>query len=273
MIVAPTGGDADAPAVVAVRRRRTALLLAAGLLTGGCAEARAPAAVPEARILGGWELVEGTADGTPMALPAGGRATLDVEPDTLGGTAFCNGYGGEYRLDDGRLRLANAGATEMACAPELMAVEQQYLTVFFAAGLRATVDGDQLLLQSDAGALRFRQLPPPPVSALVGTEWLLETLVDGETATSTVSEPVLRLGADGGLHATTGCRILTGTWRAHGSTIVVPELRADGDCPRALAEQDEHIGSVLGDGFRAQVDGDRLTVTARDGWGLVYRAR
>ena len=258
-------------AVVAVRRRR-ALVLAAVLLTGGCAETRPPAAVPQAGMLGGWELVEGTADGTPIPRPPGGRATLDVEADTLGGTAFCNGYGGNYQLDAGRLRLENAGATEMACAPELMAAEEAYLTVFFAGELRATVDGDQLTLESDAGALRFRQLPPPPVSALVGTEWLLETLVEEETATSTASEPVLRLSADGGLHATTGCRTLTGRWRANGSTVVVPELRADGECPPALGEQDEHVVGVLGDGFRAQVDGDRLTLTAPGGVGLVYRA-
>jgi heat shock protein HslJ len=46
-----------------------------------------------------------------------------------------------------------------------------------------------------------------------------------------------------------------------------------GVCPPAAVEQERVVLQVLGDGFRAEVDGDRLTLTSRGGDGLVYRAR
>ena len=107
------------------RRRGTALLLAAGaVVTAACSAGPPPSSVPEPDIVGAWELADGTTGGMPIPRPAGGRATLTVERDILGGTAFCNSYGGGYRLRGDRIELHHAGGTEMACEPELMAAEQ-----------------------------------------------------------------------------------------------------------------------------------------------------
>ena len=67
-------------------------------------------------------------------------------------------------------------------------------------------------------------------------------------------------------------------YSARHSRGLVTELAADdaataGVCPPAAVGQGRVVLQVLGDGFRAEVDGDRLTLTSRGGDGLVYRAR
>jgi len=66
----------------------------------------------------------------------------------------------------------------------------------------------------------------------------------------------LRLDSNGTLAGSTGCRTLTGSHVVVGGEILATGLGADGECSSALADQDGHIVSVLGDGFRADVDGD-----------------
>jgi hypothetical protein len=48
-------------------------------------------------------------------------------------------------------------------------------------------------------------------------------------------------------------------------------MSAEGECPEDLAQQDSHVVTVLGDGFRAVVDDRTLTLTSLGEQGLVYR--
>lgn len=252
---------------------RTVLSLACLLLpacAGGAAAGPAPG--PEPALRGGWELVELSSGDIPAPLPASGRATLVVEEATVSGTAFCNGYGGDYRLAGGRLLVQDLAVTEMACAPELMAAERAYLDALTAADLAVARDGDRLVLTGDGGALTFRPLPPVPTSELVGTRWVLETLIDGDVASSTTGEPAdLVLGADGTVSGSTGCRALTGRWAVSGDTLVLPDLGADGNCPPGVATQDAHVLAVL-ESPRPEIEGDRLLLSGPGRLGLGYRA-
>ena len=230
---------------------------------------------PAPDVRGSWELLEGTSGGAELPLPPGGQATLVVEEDSLGGTAFCNGYGGEYDVEGRTLVLRGLGGTDMGCAPDLMAAEAAYLEVLRASRFDVRLEGEQLVLEADRGVLRFQPLPPVPVRELVGTRWALETLVTGEVASSTVGEPaVLELRDDGTVTGSTGCREFTGTWDTFGDEVRFPDFGSETvvECPAELAEQDGQVFSVLGDGFSVAIDGDVLTVTDRQGSSLVYRA-
>ncbi len=229
--------------------------------------------MPKKDVRGSWQLVEGRSEGGLIPQPDGGRATLVIEEDTLGGTAFCNGYGARYRLPHGGLSLSRFAHTEMACEPALMEAEAAYLRALEAANERVELEGGQLVVTGDGVELRFRPLSRVPEADVVATRWVLETLLRGDVATSPAGEPaVLHLSGEGTFRGSTGCRGLSGTWRIHGDEIVFPTMSADGDCPEGLREQDDHVVAVLADGFQAEVDADRLTVTDADGSGLVYRA-
>ena len=51
---------------------------------------------------------------------------------------------------------------------------------------------------------------------------------------------------------------------------MVEELEAVGECPADVAAQDNHVLAVIGDGFRAAVMGDLLSLSAAGGDSLVY---
>lgn len=273
-------------------------LLACCLILAGCAQpgsSRTPGSAPgsgflrgpapghdapmtpaaEQGIGGDWEFVDGTSGGRPVPAPTTGRATLSADGSRLTGTAFCNGYGGQYRVDGDRLTVENLAQTEMACLdPRLMAGEAAFMGVLGAGGTRFTRTADELVLENGAGRLRFRPQPPVPTRELVGTRWVLDTLIDDEVASSTVGEPaVLQLSDDGTFTAGTGCRTVSGRWRAAGDTLTLNYGWTDASCPPGVAAQEQHLIGVLGNGFRIAIDRDRLTVTAgRGGRGLSYRA-
>ncbi|WP_324274385.1 META domain-containing protein [Blastococcus brunescens] len=203
----------------------------------------------------------------------GAGATLRIDEQELSGVAFCNSYFASYRLEGSSLAIDGLGRTEMACEPEVMAAESAYLDALGAVRTAST-DGKDLVLTGDRVELRFTQVAPVPDSPLEGTRWVLETVVQGETASSTTGEPaVLLLDSDRTAEATTGCRTITGTWLVEDGSLVIDDLMGDGaTCPPDLERQDAHVTAVLHGGPAMEIEEDRLTLTADDGRGLAYRA-
>jgi heat shock protein HslJ len=223
-------------------------------------------------VTGKWELVEFSRDGTVVPEPAGGRATLTATGGDLGGTSFCNSYSGTYRLDGEELSVSGLGGTEMGCAPELMDAEAAYLAALADVERAATTDGYLVLSGGDA-ELRYRPMPEVPPSDLNGTAWVLETLLEGDIASSTSGgRAVLQLGGDGRFTASTGCRELTGRWSLDGDVVRVTGAEpARATCDPEVEAQDEQVTALLSRDFQVAVSGDSLTVSGADGLGLVYR--
>ena len=149
-------------------------------------------------------------------------------------------------IDGSDFELGPISITERGCEPRVMASEQAYMEALLAVD-QIALDGDALVLSGPPDVeLRFERLPEVPEAELTDTMWLLETLIEGDAATTPQGEPVtLELRSDGTLHATTGCRTLTGTWSVSGSMLMTPSLRADGECSPQLEQQDQHVIGVL----------------------------
>jgi heat shock protein HslJ len=249
---------------------RAALLLV-GLLLAACAGSPGGRS-PADDAVGEWELVAGTADGAVLPVPPGARATLELDGAHAGGVSFCNHYSTEYSVDGDTIAFAGLGGTDMGCEPAVMAAETGYLRALAAADT-VTLDGTDLLLTGDGVELRYRPVPPVPTSELVGTDWVLDTLLDDDTAASVLGSPRLRLDPDGAVTGNTGCRDFTGTWTTRGDLVVLETLDAGtSGCPEDVGFQDDHVLAVLGDGFQVSVEENRLTALDPDGRGLVYRA-
>ncbi len=249
---------------------RRLLLLAAVLALTACGT---DSASDGPDVTGEWQLASGTALGAELLLPPGATATLALSGGEANGTAFCNRFFASYELDGSSFSFGDIGSTMMGCEPDVMAAETTYLAALDAVDT-AVLDGGDLLLTGAGVELRFGPVPVVPDSPLENTRWVLESLIDRETASSTLGAPaVLLLGADRRAEAATGCRTLTATWLLEDDALVLDDLLADGtDCPPDLARQDEHVTAVLQAGPAVEVVEDRLTLTAPDGRGLVYRA-
>lgn len=247
------------------------------LLLGACGQS-SPTPPPEpgdGDPQGDWQLVEGTVNGQAVPILEDYRITLTLEGSRIGGTSACNSYGGTLRVEGGRLRIEDLAQTAMACVDEAaMTAEAIYMSGLAEAD-SIGLDGDELLIEGPGVELRYAELAPPPTAELVDTVWTLETLVMGDVASSALGEPAtLELRrSDGTVHGSTGCREFDGTWVEQGDEILTPKLFTDDRaCPPELQEADSHVLAVIGDGFRASVDGDQLTLTDDGGAGLVYRA-
>ena len=256
-------------------------LLAVALVaigTAGCGSGPATEAEADPPS-GSWRLASGTGPGGTIDTSDAHRITLVFEADRLGGIAACNSYGASFDVDGDRLQLDAVFQTEMACEPPAMETERAYLQALQRA-VSVRRDGDQLVLAGPSVELRFDPLPAVPARALLDTRWELDTVIVGETASSAL-EPAatLRLDvSDASLRGETGCRSFTGRYALAGDEIRVTELAVDdaataGVCPPHALEQERVVLEVLDDRFRAEVEGDRLTLTSRGGYALVYRAR
>ena len=133
------------------------------LLLAGCAEAAGSAdsagSVPDAAVLGHWELEEFRQDGAVVPLPDDGRATLLVEDGEAGrhrpsATTTAATTASTAR----RIASAGLGGTEMACAPELMAPRPRTWPRWPRPEETRCVDGVLVLTGADV-ELRYRLLP------------------------------------------------------------------------------------------------------------------
>jgi heat shock protein HslJ len=222
-------------------------------------------------IEGAWELTQGTYDGEPIVLPEGSRITLTIEGDELGGTSACNQYGGTYELDGWSITIGALSMTEMACDEPIMAAEAAFLAAL--ADVDTVEPSRSLWLTGPSSDLQFGIVPPVDDAAIVGTVWILDSIITGDAVSSVMGEPAtLELADDGTLAGSTGCRAFSGTYAITGDEVQVTQLVTDDRaCPDELAGQDDHVLDVLGDGFTAAVDGARLTLM--DGTnGLGYTA-
>lgn len=246
--------------------RRNVVLIAAVLLVAACADGEPTGdTTGSPRPDGDWQLVDGVQ--TPVEYPI----TMSIVGTEVSGRAACNAYFGAVVINESAVGFGGLGGTAMACETAAMEAERTFLSALEIVE-SFEYRGDQLVLEGASNELIFDRVPPVPTAELIDTTWLLVTLVEGDAATSAGGERAsLLLAADGSLLASTGCRALTGRWLESGGVIVVPELAAEGECPDELWEQDSLVVTVIGDEFRAEIDGDMLTLTSMGGDGLVYR--
>lgn len=250
-----------------------ALALAASAGCGGAGTTVATGGSPD--LAGTWHLVSGQdAEGT-LDPPAGREVTLVVKGADASGTSACNLYGATVAVEGRSVSFGRIGGTEMACEPQVMELERRYL-----AGLQSVTTaaraGDAVTLTGPDVVLDFELDATVDDAALVGTPWLLESLIDGESVSSTVPGGSLLLRENGTFVASTGCGDLLGAFRVHDGAVTVSgfvdEPAPAKPCSEQVMAQREHMVDVLRDGFEAQVEGRRLTLTGPAGLGLEFRA-
>lgn len=233
---------------------------------------------------GSWLLTSGHLDGVPIEPVAGWDVTMTIDGDTIGGTAACNGYGGTVTVGDefelgGSFAVGELSWTEMGCDPAVMALEQQFLQALQAVD-SYELAGTLSLGRTGVGtSLIFEPLAPVPTADIVGTTWVLDTVIEGDAAWNApgMDAATLTLHPDGTLDGSTGCRQLEGEWVIAGAEIVFTTFAAiddptAGQCAPDAERLDGFIVTVLGDGFTAEVDGQRLTVMSQGAEGLSYTA-
>lgn len=111
---------------------------------------------PAALTIFGTDWVAEQVDGVE-ALPER-RATFRIEQTgAITGKGFCNGYFASAKIDGSSLVIGQAGSTQMACEPELMAADAALFEAFAkAASYNADADGLVIADKDGRAVLRFK---------------------------------------------------------------------------------------------------------------------
>lgn len=217
-----------------------------------------------------WRLVAATVDGSALVLVDGSPVTLRVDAGQLGGTAACNSYGGPIAIVDGVVTIGpDLVQTEMYCVDEtVMDLESAYLAALPRVDT-VVITGDELTLTGDGVELRFEVVPPEPDAALIGTNWALDTITEGEVASTPAAPATLVFAADGSVSGSTGCNSLFGSYAA--ATGFSPLGTTKMACEPAIMAQEALVLEILGPEATLTIEGSLLTVADLEGRTLVYR--
>lgn len=144
-------------------------------------------------------------------------ATFSINPDGAGGqmqgNAGCNTYVAEFGLD---LGVQTTLTSNQACTnpPGVMDFEQNYMSAL-ARAYGFWITGDQLIINSAAGALTYRQTPPVSSNdqayLLVNRNWFLVSF-NANYSTPGTQEPFARFNPDGTFNGFTGCNSFNGRY-------------------------------------------------------------
>ncbi len=252
-----------------VRRAILVALAAALLAAGACSRpgtAPAPADPLDGRSFVSTAVLEG---GAERELVPGTRIELSFADGRLSARAGCNLLGARYRLAGGVLEIVGGvSTTEMGCDPERHE-QDAWLSAFLGASPRVRLEGPDLVLARGGTEIRFldREVAEPDLP-LEGTAWRLETLVEGEVASSVPrglrATLLVREGRIGGFD---GCNEWGARLRsAEGGELEIgPIATTLVGCRGAAAALERDVLAVMRAGRIAyEVDGSTLVLRAGD---------
>ena len=91
--------------------------------------------------------------------PASDRAALSFEKQSLGANVGCNGMGGPWRIENGRLVAGPLAQTQMYCDGPVWQQEQAASALLVAAP-EVTVQGDRMVLRSRGHFAELERVSP-----------------------------------------------------------------------------------------------------------------
>lgn len=220
-------------------------------------------------------------DVTGHELVGGTTITLSFDGDRLSSNAGCNTTSSGFRIESGRLVVDGAGmSTLIGCPPELEA-QDRWLSGFLADGPELALGDDTLTLTSaDGGATTVTLDEGADAAALVGTTWLLNTIIDGDTASAVpaeVEQPSMTIGEDGMAELFFGCNrggaAVGTTSTGRGDLLTFGPIRSTKmACGEDASAVEATVLAVLGSEPAFTITADALVLTAPDGTALEFVA-
>ena len=220
-----------------------------------------------------------TENGAPKPLVAGTRITLNFVADghRLGAQAGCNQMSGPASFESGRLVVGDMATTEMGCDAPRHA-QDEWLARFLTSRPQWSRSGSTLTLDNATTriVLEDREAADPD-RPLRGTKWVVDTIVDRDSASSVpagveaylIFEDGNRFGGNG------GCNSMGGNSVVHEdtSTITFSEvISTTMGCSDDRTRVERAVLETLHGDVAYRIDADVLRLDRPDGPGLRLRA-
>lgn len=217
-----------------------------------------------------------TENGTAKPLVEGTRIELSFGDDgRVSANAGCNHLGGTGRLESEALVIDSLSMTEMGC-PGLLHEQDTWLADFLISSPTMRRSGDELTLAGPTVTivLADREVADPD-RPLTGTRWVVDTIMQGDTASSVPSDApaVLTIDASGGFVASTGCvgGELRGSATVSGDRVTFTVTEAQ-PCAGASNALDDAVRATLAGEVGYEITARRLRLVGSAGSGLGLQA-
>lgn len=218
-----------------------------------------------------------TENGQTKQLVAGTRIRISFgeEGRRIGVNAGCNHMGGEARVENGRLVAGEMAMTAMGCDGG-RSEQDEWLAKFLTGAPTISSTGSELVLVNNATEIRLLdRTVADPDRPLMGTRWTVESVIDGQTASSIPrgATAQLLLNADGTFTGNTGCNHMGGaavttTGSLRFSGVFTTKMACEPD--RMRLEQ-AVLGVLEGD-VSYEIEADLLRLRHASGKGIDLRA-
>jgi heat shock protein HslJ len=214
-----------------------------------------------------------TENGAPRPLVGGTRIRLAFAAGRFSASAGCNQMGGSYRVDAGRLVVADLATTDMGCDPARHD-QDSWLGTLLTGRPAVRLSGNDLALQRESTIVELvdRRVADPD-RPLVGSTWQVESLIDGQTVSSVPAgvAATLVFQPDGRLAIESGCNSGSATYTVEGQTLRLSSIAlTKRACPGPAGDLEQAVLAVLGaTPLSHTIEANALTVSAGDrGLGL-----
>jgi heat shock protein HslJ len=216
-----------------------------------------------------------TEDGQPRLMAGDQPIRLTFADGRITANPGCNSMGGSYSLDVDRLIVAELATTEMACADVALMDQDTWFADLLTAGPTLALAGDSLTMTSGSTIIVFvdRETADPD-RPLIGTTWMLESIIEGESASSVPAgvRADLTFTADERLSASLGCNRGSASAIVDDTSVEIGPLAATRmACGEAeTAVEDAMIATLTGT-VDYEIEGPQLRLRTGDR-GLDFRA-
>ena len=211
-----------------------------------------------------------TENGKDRPLVANTRIRLAFAAGRISAQAGCNMMGGGYAVTGGRLVVTQLATTEMGCDGPRHE-QDAWLATLLGSNPRVTLDGSNLILEAGPPTtsivLLDREVAEPDLP-LVGPTWTVDTLIDGDVASSVPGgrPATLVFAGDGRVQVDTGCNAGAGSYTADASAGTI-RFSAIGLTKRACQDDVGRLESALlavlgSDSVTYRIEASRLELRA-----------
>lgn len=215
---------------------------------------------------------------TGATLVPGTQVRLSFDDGRMGASAGCNQMSGPYAWDGARLTVDDLAMTEMGCDPDRHA-QDTWLADLLTSKPGLVLDGDSLVLTGTASEVRMsdREVVQPD-RPLRGTRWEVDTIIQGEAASSTpdgasaylVFEGPEPAAAINSVNGNTGCNQIVGDVVVTDDSITFSAVIGTQIACTGAADVLERALLALFDGrpIAYTIEADHLTLLNPDGDGV-----